>query len=47
MLGFSKVASFHNETHTFLYKKLGTNFLALTIGILHKALSGTQTAFLY
>ena len=30
ILTLNKVASFHNEAHTFLYqKKLGTNFLTI------------------
>ena len=34
----SKVVSFHNESHTFVYqKKLGTNISTLAIGILLKS----------
>ena len=34
----SKVVSFHNESHTFVYqKKLGTNISTLAIGLLLKS----------
>ena len=44
----SKVLDFHNEAHTSLSKKLGTNFLELPIGILYQSASliDIQTAFI-
>ena len=37
ILAPSKVASFHNEAHSFLYqKKLATNFSTLPIAVLYK-----------
>ena len=45
----SKVLSFHNEAHTSLSEKLGTNFLTLPIGICinQQSLIDAQTKFLF
>ena len=48
ILVLSKVVSFHNEAHTFLYQKqLGTNFLTLPIGVCinQQSLVDTDTDF--